>query len=224
MQTALNPAMTALTDDEIVSRVRAGETQLFELIMRRHNQRIYRAARAILRDDGEAEDVMQDAYVRAYAHLHEFEGRSSFSTWLTRIAVHEALSRLRRGRRFQPIDSPTQETQYHMPTAPRFTPEQQASDSEIRAVLGKAIDSLPDEFRSVFVLRALEEMSGAETAECLGIPEETVKTRLFRARARLQETLLEALEPSAPRAYELHLSRCDRVVAAVLSRLGLDKR
>ena len=108
-----------------------------------------------------------------------------------------------------------------MPTAPGFSPEQLASDAEIRTVLETAIDALPDEFRSVFVLRAIEEMSGAETADCLGIPEETVKTRLFRARARLQETLLEALEPAAPRAYEFHLSRCDRVVAAVLSRIGV---
>jgi RNA polymerase sigma-70 factor (ECF subfamily) len=223
MQMAMNPPPSGLTDEEIVARVLGGEPQLFELIMRRHNQRIYRAARAVLRDDEEAEDVMQDAYVRAFAHLHEFEGRARFSTWLTRIAVHEALARSRRGRRFQPIDSQTGETQ-SMPTASRFSPEEQASDGEIRSVLEKAIDALPDEFRSVFVLRAVEEMSGAETAECLGIPEETVKTRLFRARSRLQEALLEALEPAAPRAYEFHLSRCDRVVAAVLSRLGLGPR
>jgi RNA polymerase sigma-70 factor (ECF subfamily) len=111
-----------------------------------------------------------------------------------------------------------------MPVASRRSPEQQASDGEVRAILEKAIDALPDEFRSVFVLRAIEEMDGTETAECLGIPEETVKTRLFRARARLQEALLSALEPAAPRAYEFHLSRCDRVVATVLSRLGLTER
>jgi RNA polymerase sigma-70 factor (ECF subfamily) len=219
----MTPPPSTLTDEEIVARVRAGEPHLFELLMRRHNQRIYRAARAILRDDAEAEDVMQDAYVRAFAHLHEFEGRARFSTWLTRIAVHEAFARSRRGRRFSPLESQPEETQ-SMPTAPRFSPEQQASDAEIRAALEKAIDALPDEFRSVFVLRAVEEMSGAEAAECLGIPEDTVKTRLFRARARLQETLLQALEPAAPRAYEFHLSRCDRVVAAVLARLGIEKR
>ncbi len=222
MQTAMNPPMSTLTDEEIVVRVRAGEPHLFELIMRRHNQRIYRAARAILRDEGEAEDVMQDAYVRAYEHLREFEGRARFSTWLTRIAVHEALGRRRRGRRFEPIEAHAQETQ-SMSNAPRFSPEQQASDGEMRVVLEKAIDGLPDDFRAVFVLRAVEEMSGAETAECLGIPEETVKTRLFRARSRLQETLLEALEPAAPGAYEFHLSRCDRVVAAVLSRIGVSR-
>ena len=221
MQTATQLSPSALTDEEIVERVRSGEARLFELIMRRHNQRVYRAARAILRDDGEAEDVMQDAYVRAFEHLHEFEGRARFSTWLTRIAVHEALARLRRGRRFQPLDDQEQQS---MPTAPRSTPEDQASDREIHAVLERAIGSLSDEFRSVFVLRAVEEMSGAETAECLGIPEETVKTRLFRARARLQESLLASLEPAAPRTYQFHLSRCDRVVAAVLSRLGLGEQ
>ena len=220
MHTAISAQTSALTDEEAVARIRSGETGLFELLMRRHNQRVYRAARAILRDDAEAEDVMQDAYVRAFCHLAEFEGRSRFSTWLTRIAVHEALARIRRGRRFQAVDPETQETST-MSTVPRLTPEQHASDGEIRSVLEKAIDSLPDEFRSVFVLRAIEEMSGAETAECLGIPEETVKTRLFRARSRLQETLLSALEPAAPRAFEFHLSRCDRVVAAVLARLGL---
>jgi RNA polymerase sigma-70 factor (ECF subfamily) len=219
VQTATQEPFSTLTDEELVERIRAGETHLFELIMRRHNRRIYRAARAILRDDGEAEDVMQDAYVRAYAHLHDFEGRAHFSTWLTRIAVHEAFARVRRARRFRPVDSQTEETQ-SVPTAPHFNPEGQASDGEMRTLLERAIDALPDEFRSVFVLRAVEEMSGAETAECLGIPEETVKTRLFRARARLQETLLEALEPAAPHAYEFHLSRCDRVVAAVMARIA----
>jgi RNA polymerase sigma-70 factor (ECF subfamily) len=211
---------STLTDEEIVARVRAGEPRLFELIMRRYNQRIYRAVRAIVREDGEAEDIMQDAYVRAYAHLADFEGRALFSTWLTRIAVHEALARLRRQRRFQPLDDQTHETQAPMPSPLRFSPEQQASDGEIRTILEKAIDALPDDFRSVFVLRAVEEMSGSETAECLGIPEETVKTRLFRARAKLQQLLLEALEPAAQGAYAFHLSRCDRVVENVLGRLG----
>jgi RNA polymerase sigma-70 factor (ECF subfamily) len=221
MNQTMPVTFATLPDEELVARVRAGETQLFELIMRRYNQRLYRAARAILRDDGEAEDVMQDAYVRAFAHLGDFEGRARFSTWLTRIAVHEALGRLRRARRFEPIDDePNRETQ-SMSTARRSSPEQQVSDGEVRAVLEKAIDALPDEFRAVFVLRSIEEMSGAETAECLGISEETVKTRLFRARARLKETLLHVLEPAAPRAYEFHLSRCDRVVAAVLSRIGV---
>jgi RNA polymerase sigma-70 factor, ECF subfamily len=219
----MNAQMSTLTDEEVVARVRVGEGQLFELLMRRHNRRIYRAARAIVGDDAEAEDVMQDAYVRAYSHLDEFEGRARFATWLTRIAVHEALARLRRRRRFQPLDAETQETE-SMSTSQRSSPEQRASDGEVRAVLEKAIDGLSEDFRAVFVLRAVEGLSGTETAECLGIPEETVKTRLFRARARLQEAVLETLEPAVPSAYDFHLSRCDRVVAAVLSRIGLGAR
>jgi len=206
-------ATETLSDEELVLRVRGGEVALFELLMRRNNQRIFRAARAILRDDHEAEDVMQQAYVRAYEHLHEFEARARFSTWLTRIAVHEALARVRRQRRFAPLPEQT------LPGA--HNPEQETSDVEMRRVLESAVDELPDDFRTVFVLRSIEGMSGAETAECLGIPEETVKTRLFRARSRLREILLASIEPTLPEVYDFHLSRCNRVVAAVLSQLGI---
>jgi RNA polymerase sigma-70 factor (ECF subfamily) len=209
---------SALTDEEIVARVLAGEMHRFEVLMRRHNPRVYRAARAILHDASEAEDVMQDTYVRAYAHLAEFEGRARFSTWLTRIAVHEALGRVRRSKRFDSLDSHPEEP--FMSTEAGSSPEQQASDVEMRAVLEAAIERLPDEFRSVFVLRAVEGMSGAETAECLGIAEDTVKTRLHRARGRLQEMLLASVEPTLPTVYEFHLTRCDRVVSAVLRRIG----
>jgi RNA polymerase sigma-70 factor (ECF subfamily) len=214
-----SPPPPTLTDEEIVGRVCAGERELFELLMRRHNARLYRAARAILRDDGEAEDVMQDAYVRAYEHLEDFEGRARFSTWLTRIAVHEALARVRRRKRFDSLDEHTEEPS--MSTNPGASPEQQASDVEMRALLEHAVESLPDDFRSVFVLRAVEGMSGAEVAECLGIGEETVKTRLFRARGRLQEMLVASIEPALPKLYEFHLTRCDRVVDSVMRRLGV---
>jgi RNA polymerase sigma-70 factor (ECF subfamily) len=218
METTQAPTQASLTDEEIVARVCAGEQALFELLMRRHNERVYRTARAILHNDGEAEDVMQDAYVRAYEHLHEFEGRARFSTWLTRIAVHEALARVRRSKRFDSLESHTE--QPSMTPSSSSSPEQLTSDVEMRAVLETAVASLPDEFRAVFVLRAVEGMSGAEVAECLGIAEETVKTRLFRARGRLQETVLASIEPTLPNIYEFHLSRCDRVVAAVLGRIG----
>ena len=188
--------------------------------MRRHNRRVFRAVRAILKRDDEAEDVMQDAYVRAYERLAEFRGEAAFSTWLTRIAVHEALARARRERRFQPIAAKLEETS-PMSFESRHSPEQLANDRELRIVLERAIDALPDDFRAVFVLRAVEQMSGLETAECLGIPEDTVKTRLHRARLRLQEVVLGALDSSCEHAYEFHLSRCDRVVDAVLDRLAL---
>jgi len=170
------------SDEQIVERVLRGELGLFGQLIRRHNARVYRAARAILNDDSEAEDVTQDAYVRAYEHLGAFEGRARFCTWLTRIAVHEALARARRGRRFAPLDAETQEASC-MPTRSPRTPEQHASDHELRALLEDAVICLPECFRTVFVLRELEGMSCAETAECLGIPEATVKTRLHRARA-----------------------------------------
>jgi len=210
--------LTTLTDEEIVARVCAGETTLFELLMRRHNARIFRAARAILGDANEAEDVMQDAYVKAYEHLRDFEGRARFSTWLTRIAVHEAFARARRGKRFDSLESHTEEPV--MSTNAASSPEQQTSDVEMRAVLERAVDALPDDFRAVFVLRAVEGMPGPEVAECLGIPEDTVRTRLFRARERLQQSLLASIEPALPVLYDFHLSRCDRVVAAVLARIG----
>jgi RNA polymerase sigma-70 factor (ECF subfamily) len=209
----------SLTDAQIVARVCAGETLLFELLMRRHNRQVFRAARAILKRDDEAEDVMQDAYVRAYANLASFKGEASFSTWLTRIAVHEALARARRERRFVCADARGCASGADA-TEAGASPEAQVSDAELRVFLDRAIDALPDEFRLTFVLRAVEQMSGAETADVLGIPEQTVKSRLFRARERLQQELLSALESNTAGAYSFHLSRCDRVVRAVLRRLA----
>ena len=209
-----------LSDQGVIARIRGGEAWCFEILMRRHNRRVYRVARAIVKRDDEAEDVMQEAYVRAYEHLPDFRGEASFATWLTRIAVHEALARVRRERRFDPI-APSTEESTDMPLEPRRTPEQQTNDCELRLVLVRAIDALPDDFRAVFMLRAVEQMSGAEVAACLDIPEETVKTRLHRARQRLQESLLGALDGAAPSTYEFHLSRCDRVVESVLKRVGV---
>ena len=221
MNADASPPAATMTDEEIVVRVLSGGPRLFELLMRRHNARVFRAARAILRDPDEAEDVMQDAYVRAYEHLGDFEGRARFSTWLTRIAVHEALARARKQKRFDRLDpSSSQSQEQSMTMRASATPEDETSDREMRVVLERAIDDLPEDFRAVFVLRAVEEMSGAEAAECLGVPEETVKTRLHRARGRLQKTLLAGLEPALPRVYDFHLSRCDRVVDAVLRRIG----
>ena len=208
----------ALSDEEIVERVRAGEQHLFEALMRRHNPQVYRAARSILHDDGEAEDVMQDAYVRAYEHLGEFEGRARFSTWVTRIAVHEALARARRSKRYDTFDASQESAS--MPRAPVATPEQETSDGEMRRILEKAVDALPEEFRSVFVLRAVHGLNGAEVADCLGLEEATVKTRLFRARGRLRDLLEEDGGSALGSVYDFHLSRCDRVVARVFERIA----
>lgn len=213
------PTPLDLSDQEAVARVRSGDKASFELLMRRHNRRVFRAARAILKRDDEAEDVMQDAYVRAYEHLGEFRGDAGFGTWVARIAVHEAFARLRRERRFSSAAPPSEEPTSMLPEPDR-TPEQLVNDHQLRDVLEQAIDRLPDDFRAVFVLRAVEQMSGAETADCLGIPEETVKTRLHRAKLRLQDLVMTSLDANSERAYDFHLVRCDRVVSGVLKRLN----
>ena len=213
----------SLSDEEIVARVIAGETGLFELIMRRHNQRLYRAARAIVRDESEAEDVMQDAYVRAYTHLKQFAGKAKFSTWLTRIAVHEALARVRARNRysdFEPAFETSEDPMEHL-ASERSTPEEQVQTSELGDLLEGAIESLPPGFRSVFMLRAVEEMSTTEVAECLDLSEENVKVRLHRARALLKEHISQRLEGSAKQAFQFHAVRCDRVVAKVFEKIAL---
>lgn len=205
------------TDESIVERVLAGDTDAFELLMRRHNQKVFRATRAILRDDDEAEDAMQQAYVSAYTHLRDFGGRSRFSTWLVRIAVHEALARLRKTKHTASLDD--EEGSVEEPMATNDDPERAMSGVELRALLDEAVDALPIAFRTVFVMRAVEDLSVSDTAEALGIPEETVRTRLHRARGLLREALAKKLEDAAPHAYQFHLSRCDRVVSAVLARI-----
>ena len=204
------------SDDEVVARVCRGEVRLFEVLMRRHNQRLFRAARAILGDDAEAEDVMQDAYVRAYSHLRQFEGRAAFATWLARIAVNEALARRRRRTRFVGLDG-----EAALVAGPGRTPEEGAADRELAALLEGAIDALPASYRVVFVLRELEGLDTRETAESLGIPEATVKTRLHRARTLLRERLqVEVRSEAAGAAFAFAGARCDRMVAAVLGRIA----
>jgi RNA polymerase sigma-70 factor, ECF subfamily len=208
----------AMTDEEVVSRVLGGDTPLFEVLMRRHNERVYRAARAILRDDKEAEDVTQEAYVNAYAHLRQFDGRAKFSTWLTKIAVYEALLRAKRRTRYEPLDDRAEETL--MPTTPSPDPEQQAFGGELRALIETAIDTLGDGYREVFMLRQVQGLSTAETADVLGVSEDVVKTRLTRARHAIQQNLLDRTGAATAQAFMFGQSRCDTVVAAVLARIS----
>jgi RNA polymerase sigma-70 factor (ECF subfamily) len=211
---------SALSDEDIVERVRKGETGLYEIVMRRYNQRLYRVARAILRDDAEAEDVMQQAYVAAYAHLDQFAGRARFSTWLTRIAVHEALLRARRRRR-QPLAFASDgEDAVGRLEARGPSPEEEAHAGNLRALLESAIDALPRRYRSVFVLREIEGLTTAETALALAIREDTVKTRLSRARGLLRVELLERAGIASAGAFGFGFARCDRVVARVLDAIA----
>lgn len=210
------------TDEQVVARVLAGDTALYELLMRRHNQRLYRIARAILRDDAEAEDVMQDAYVRAYQNLASFEGRAKFATWLTRIAVHEALARSRKRGRFQSLDSEEQLMGDPMNSviSSNRSPEQETYDRELAAVLEKAILALSDEYRLVLMLRDVEGASTQEAAECLDLTEENVKVRLHRAHAKIRKQLYDAFGATTSRCFQFHAIRCDRVVKGVFKTLG----
>jgi RNA polymerase sigma-70 factor (ECF subfamily) len=208
-----------LTDEEVVSLVASGQTALYEVLMRRYNERIYRVTRSILRDDAEAEDVMQQAYVNAYANLRQFNGRALFSTWLTRIAINEALARLRRRGRYEPLDDDRSNVETFMPPTADRDPEQQAFTGELRGLLEWAVDRLPDGGREVFVMRDVEGMSTAEVAAALDVSEDVVKTRLSRARAGLRRDILERTGATTADVFRFYRPRCDRVVAKVLARI-----
>jgi RNA polymerase sigma-70 factor (ECF subfamily) len=218
----------SLDDAALVKRVRTGDLAAFELIMRRHNQRLYRLARGILRNGGEAEDAVQEAYVRSFEKLDDFVGPDGFAAWLGRIVVNEALGRLRKQARVISLeeytsgpvggrgDSHVAEMKSSSPD-----PERLAASSELRFMIEKAIDMLPEDFRAVFVLRAVEGMSVAETAEYLSIRPETVKTRFHRANRQIQETLGAQFDALMPSAFGFAGHRCDRIVAGVFSRINL---
>lgn len=215
-------ASSALSDEEVVSRVLAGDVASFEILMRRHNQRLYRIGRAILKNDAEAEDVMQDAYVRAYEHLGQFAGRAKFSTWLSRIAVNEALARRKSFGKEEALETmgEEQERSEERFAASGRNPEQQAGDAEMRGLLEGAISSLPDIYRAVIMLRDVEEMDTTETAMALELSEENVKTRLHRARAMLRKKLYARAGEHASEVFAFHAVRCDRVVKNVFERIA----
>jgi RNA polymerase sigma-70 factor (ECF subfamily) len=217
----LDPKMP---DAELARRVGDGEEAALRLLMRRHNQTLFRTARAILREDGEAEDAVQEAYIKAIRGIHTFRSDAKLSTWLVRITVNEALAKLRRNRRTAAViplagDLPGGETMTDMTDETTPTPEEQALRGEARRVIERRIDALPDSFRAVFVLRAVEEMSVEETAAVLDIPEATVRTRFFRARALLREALSREMDMAMDRAFHFAGERCERITEAVLARL-----
>ena len=207
----------ALTDEEAVRRIVAGDAALFELLMRRHNQRIYRAVRAVLRSNDAVEDVMQQAYLNAYAHISQFAGGSKFSTWLTRIAVNEALAQLRK---HEPNPDEGMGNVMEIADARARTPEQMANNAELRNMLENEVAALPQMFRVVLVMRDVDGMSTAEVAECLAISEDLVKTRLHRARAMLRDRLYRRAGVTLESIYAFGNARCDRVVAAVMNSIA----
>lgn len=209
----------ALSDEEVAARVCAGDVDLFEVLMRRHNQRLYRTCIAILRDDALAEEVVQDAYVRAYEHLAQFEGRARFSTWLTRIAVHEALGRLRNARRSEELDAMPEAIKDAKTISHAPGPEQEVARRELNTLLESSVQKLPEPYRIVFMLREVEEASTQEVAEILDITEENVKTRLHRAKALLRKALFRKVGAHGKEAFAFGAVRCDRVVAGVFARI-----
>jgi RNA polymerase sigma-70 factor (ECF subfamily) len=210
-----------LTDEELVARILSGDSASFESIMRRYNQRLFRVVRSIVGDDDETEDVLQETYVRAFEHLEQFAGRARFSTWLTKIAVHDALARRRRRGRSQAVDFGDPENMSMVPRHNAPSAEQQASNQELRALLTAAVDALPDDLRTVFAMRMIEELDTAETAHCLEITEANVKVRLHRARALLQRRIDRQWGADVREIYEFGGARCDRIVRAVLARITL---
>jgi RNA polymerase sigma-70 factor, ECF subfamily len=210
-----------LADADIVARVRAGEHGLYEVLMRRHNQRLYRAARAIVRDESEVEEVMQQTYLNAFSHLDQFGSRARFSTWLTRILVNEASHRLRANRRLRTVSAahprdPGSPARDDVPAA-EPNPEQRAYAGELRRLLEEAVDNLPQPYRVVFMLRAVEGLSTAETADVLGMSEEAVKTRLHRGRMMLRRLVRSRVGAPLEDLFPFDAPRCDRVVGAVLT-------
>jgi RNA polymerase sigma-70 factor (ECF subfamily) len=210
----------SLTDEEVIDRVRAGETALYEVIMRRYNQRLYRVARAILRNDNEAEDVIQDAYVRAYTNLSQFAARAPFSTWLTRIAVNEALARRRSHAKHPEVDLVEFDGEFSMKDSQSSNPEQNATGAQLREFLEQAVLDLPEQYRAVVMLRDIEELSTAETAHVLDLTEENVKIRLHRGHGMIRNWLFERIGTGAKEAFPFMGARCDHVVQSVLSRIA----
>ena len=221
-----SPNAVHAADLDIVGRARARDGNGFRTIMKMHNQRLYRLARGIVRDDGEAEDIVQEAYVSAFTHLDGFRGDSTLATWLSRIVINEALGRLRKTRRagrFVATDDPRRQAEI-IPfplNASTDDPERAMAQRQILQLVERATDSLPDVYRTVFVARVIEGLSIEETASLLGVRPETVKTRLHRARSLVRKELDAQIGPVLLDAFPFAGRRCERLTAAVMKRLGV---
>ena len=222
---AAAPNPSSLDDDTLLQRIRAGDRDAFTDLMRRYNRRLYRVARSVLRDDAEAEDALQDAYLQAYRALPAFRGESALGTWLTRIVVNAALMRQRKTGRLADVIELGADFGADDAAVPRdrldepAQPELAALRAQTRRLIETGIDKLPAAFRTVFVLRAVEELTVEETAATLDIPAATVRTRYFRARAMLREALAREIDFAIEDAFGFDGARCDRIVEAVRRRL-----
>ena len=222
------PSANTATDAELAERAANGEEAAFEAIMRRHNRLLFRTARSILKNDAESEDALQEAYLRAWRALASFRADSKLSTWLVRIVINESLALLRRhAARVISLDaaqeSSEQQAEGWMEDDPDQRPDQVAMRGEVRRLMEARIDTLPDAFRTVFMLRAVEELSVYEIAVALKIPQSTVRTRFFRARGLLREGLASDVDLAIGDAFSFAGVRCDRIVAGVLAKLKIDR-
>lgn len=207
-----------VTDYALVKRVTAGDTAAFEIIMRRHNQRLYRLARSIMREDDEAKDVVQDTYIKAYYQLDQFNGPAGFATWLSRIAANEAKMRLRKSNRILYIlDEPDSEFDEMKSTDPQ--PSENLATEQLRKLLEEAIDSLPVNYSSVYMMRAIQQLSTQETALSLDISEDLVKTRYLRAKRTLKEKFESHFDKTGLTVHEFAGYRCDMIVKTVLTKI-----
>jgi RNA polymerase sigma-70 factor (ECF subfamily) len=223
MPAVLTAAPSATSSDmQLVQRALARERDAFRAIMKAYNQRLYRIARGVVRNDSEAEDIVQEAYVRAFAHLDAFRGDSSLATWLSRIVINEALGRLRKRRRTVAMPENPQAEIIQFPLNPSDDPERTMAQRQILKLVEQATDSLPDVYRTVFVARVIEGLSIEETADLLGVRPETVKTRLHRARALVRKALDDQIGPVLLDAFPFAGRRCERLTSAVMRRLGLE--
>ncbi|MCQ6956761.1 RNA polymerase sigma factor [Mucilaginibacter aquariorum] len=207
--------MMNLSDEEIVDRIIKGEQHLYEVLMRKFNQQLYRISMAIINDDKEAEDIMQTAYINAYQQLGNFKGKSSFSTWLTRILINESLLHKKRKIQLQKVLMETPVNQHH-----NDTPLKDLMNKELKLILEKAVADLPEKYRMVFVMREIQEMSTTETMDALNLGESNVKIRLSRAKEMLRDGLYGYWEPK--QVYEFNLIRCDVVVNYVMDKIRID--
>lgn len=229
VRTSQRPAVSAATTDaELAERAASGDETAFESIMRRHNRLLFRTARSILKSDAETEDALQEAYLLAWRALSTFRSDSKLSTWLVRIVINEALGRLRRrSAQVIPLDTAMEstdpETQESMHDDPDQRPEQAAMRTQVRRLMEARIDTLPEAFRTVFMLRAVEELSVEEVSTALQLPEATVRTRYFRARGLLREGLSRDVDLAIGDAFSFDGARCSRIVAAVLASLTEDR-
>ncbi|WP_137935144.1 RNA polymerase sigma factor [Mesorhizobium comanense] len=214
--------IAASGDLELAQRAMARDGAAFRTIIKTHNQRLYRIARGVVRNDSEAEDIVQEAYVRAFAHLESFRGDASLGTWLSRIVINEALGRLRKRRRTVAMPENLQAEIIQFPLNPSDDPERTMAQRQILQLVERATDSLPDVYRMVFVARVIEGLSIEETSELLGVRPQTVKTRLHRARALLRKALDDQIGPVLLDAFPFAGRRCERLTVAVMKRLGLE--